>query len=467
MAFPLLPAAGTLHPKWAVDLLVTAGRRHFSGRLFVRCNAGPEIRLEFARGHVTGWAASGSPAPAEEGSAGPTGLGSLEEILAELLPPEQIALCRAHAERRPTDLLGAVAELRLLDAEALARLRKEGLLRELRSLLRASRELDYEFLASRSDLVESGPSLEPALLIANLLEHSPALDAYRKRIEGLGETVLAVPDELKRRVSELHRGPRQIIQSLSRSPENFEALRARDLVPEPTLVATVYALLACSSEDGSARVSPPIRPVPTPGSNVAEARPSDSEIRDSRCKDTVRVPSAEPIAPPPVAPGPSSSSPSARPTSRSGSYRIAHTSSEALRESVGPESAAFGPKPPPPAPNRPYVKSPQEREVESRVLDAWLRAVDDKSYAPKALRWAEKAADYFPRNSSILFYLGCLLAMNDHPLEGEAVLIHLLKLDSEHLEAQSELRQLQKLNRLQSRPRPKTMLNRWGIRKSL
>jgi hypothetical protein len=57
--------------------------------------------------------------------------------------------------------------------------------------------------------------------------------------------------------------------------------------------------------------------------------------------------------------------------------------------------------------------------------------------------------------------------MNDHPLEAEAVLVHLLKLDPEHLEAQSELKQLQKLNRLQSRPRPKTMLNRWGIRKSL
>lgn len=464
MAFPLLPAAGTLHPKWAVDLLVSAQRRRFSGSLVVRKSGGSELRLGLAEGLVTGWAKGSSPLPG--GDAGAAGPGSLEEILAELLPPEQIAFCQTHAERREIDLLGAAAELRFLDAEALARLRKEGLLRELRSLLRTCHELDYEFQAHEDKVVGFSPPLEPAVLIADLLEHLPALEAYRTRIQGLGDKVLAVPDVFKASATELRRGPRQVLQSLARSPESFETLRTRNLVPEPTLVATVYALLACTPDNVPSGASKAAAALSTGPGLISDFPRSDSEIQELRQKDTVRIPHAS--QPPPTHPraAPLGGS-ERRETNRSGSYRIAHTSGDAPRESVGPESAAFGPRPTPPAPHRPYVKSPQEREVESRVLDAWLRAVDDKSYAPKALRWAEKAADYFPKNSSILFYLACLLAMNDHPLEAEAVLVHLLKLDPEHLEAQSELKQLQKLNCLQSRPRPKTMLNRWGIRKSL
>src|SRR5690606_25492081 len=115
MAFPLLPAAGTLHPKWAVDLLVSAQRRRFSGSLVVRKSGGSELRLGLAEGLVTGWAKGSSPLPG--GDAGAAGPGSLEKILAELLPPEQIAFCQTHAERREIDLLGAAAELRFLDAE--------------------------------------------------------------------------------------------------------------------------------------------------------------------------------------------------------------------------------------------------------------------------------------------------------------------------------------------------------------
>src|SRR5690606_37594481 len=141
---------------------------------------GSELRLGLAEGLVTGWAKGSSPLPG--GDAGAAGPGSLEEILAELLPPEQIAFCQTHAERREIDLLGAAAELRFLDAEALARLRKEGLLRELRSLLRTCHELDYEFQAHEDKVVGFSPPLEPAVLIADLLEHSPALEAYRTRI---------------------------------------------------------------------------------------------------------------------------------------------------------------------------------------------------------------------------------------------------------------------------------------------
>lgn len=475
MAFPLLPAAGTLHPQWFVDLIVSAGRRNFSGLLTLRCGRDFELHLGLRDGLVVGWAGRKSPVrSAGPGAAlrevtGEGGLGAgleslLEESLGELLPPEQIALCRAHAERRHSDLFDAASELRLLDAPALSRLRKEGLLRALRSLLPMSEELDYEFLAGESDVPKLDTTLEPALLIADLLEHSPVLEAYRKRLDGLEETVLVVPEALARHASELRRGPRQIIQSLAQSPESFETLRSRNLVPEPILIATAYALFASAESNARLTVRRTHHAEPSHGPETSrippeQARPPQpvSETRSLQPRDGRA----------PVEPPPSARAALAPTTSRSGSYRIDHKSDLPAPETLGPESTAFEPKPAPLSQSRPHVKSPQEREVESRVLDAWLRAVDDPTFSPKALRWAEKAADYFPKNSSILFYLGSLLAMNDHPLEGEAVLVHLLKLDPEHLEAQSELTQLRKLNRLQSRTRPSAMLNRWGIRKSL
>jgi len=90
-------------------------------------------------------------------------------------------------------------------------------------------------------------------------------------------------------------------------------------------------------------------------------------------------------------------------------------------------------------------------------MDAWMKSVSDPSCLERALSVTERAAERFPNNARILFYYGCLLVRSDRSNEAETAMRRVLKLDPDHIEAQYELRTLQRRARSQSQTRPAIM----------
>lgn len=470
-AFVSIPESGRLPPERTADLLVWALDAALDGSLFISTDRGERVAFRFRGGLVSRWHSV-------------EGHELVLEALADLLPPEQIAFVQKHAEQHGTDELGAIRRLCLLADTALYRLHRDCLSRELRSLIQKSHSLDYRFSASR-DCFEGSEGLdqpiEPLGIIAEALLYAPSLEFCRERILETRHLPLFLRGPASGANTDLRGGARQIVQSLKRLPESYETLRLRNLVPEETLIATVYALWATNSVEDSghrqsaaavARSPVPQAPSGTSGSRPAVTLPPELGVSSTQPRDAeVR---SSPLTKRPL-----------ESTSQSGRYRITSDSLSPHARSTPPPPQATelfngpasggpvsGGRPPehPRAAERsqhPHVKSAHELSAESKTLDAWLRSVDQPSIAPRALKLAEKAADYFPTNTSILFYLGCLLTMNDQTLEGEAVIVHVLELDPDHLEAQNELERVKKINRAQSRTRPLTRLGRWGIRRSV
>lgn len=428
-AFVSLPESGKIPAERAADLFVFALGSSFDGSLFVTTERGERVAFRIRGGLVARWHSV-------------EGRELIGDALADLLPPEQIDLVRRHAEHHGTDELGAIRRLCLLADPALYRLHRDCLTRELRALMKSAAMLDYQYALGR-DCFEGSDGLdqpiEPFGVIVETLLHAPNLEFCRERIQATRHLPLFLRGSAAGPNTDLRGGVRQVLQSLKRLPESFETLRLRNLVPESTLVAIVYALWVTDSVEQSGTM---------PSEAPQEASPAPESL---------------------------TSGTSPRPTNQSGSYRITPeprtiraSSSPPASEGRGPGPASGGTFPShAEVPRRPHVKSAQELSAESKALDAWLRAVDEPALAPKALKLAEKAADYFPANSSILFYLGCLLTMNDQTLEGEAVIRHVLALDPEHLEAQNELERVKKVNRSRSRTRTGPLLSRWGIRRSV
>lgn len=87
----------------------------------------------------------------------------------------------------------------------------------------------------------------------------------------------------------------------------------------------------------------------------------------------------------------------------------------------------------------PAVSPAEEHRIEAAALEAWMRSVDEPSYQGKALLLAEMAAQRYPANPRILFYLGCAYAQSHREPEAEVVLARVLRLDPDHDEAAREL----------------------------
>lgn len=94
-----------------------------------------------------------------------------------------------------------------------------------------------------------------------------------------------------------------------------------------------------------------------------------------------------------------------------------------------------------------------------------MQAVDNPSARKKMLRVGQQAAELFPTNPRILFYLGCLFSLNGNPLEAEAVLDRVLELDPDHIEAQREIDKLVRVRKTRSQS-GYSFLSRIGVRRS-
>jgi cytochrome c-type biogenesis protein CcmH/NrfG len=98
-------------------------------------------------------------------------------------------------------------------------------------------------------------------------------------------------------------------------------------------------------------------------------------------------------------------------------------------------------------------------------MDAWMKSVADPSCTERATQIAQRAAERFPENPRILFYFGCLLVRQGQLREAETTMRRVLKLDPDHIEAQYELRKLQRQASSQSQTRP-AIMGLFGSKKS-
>jgi hypothetical protein len=83
---------------------------------------------------------------------------------------------------------------------------------------------------------------------------------------------------------------------------------------------------------------------------------------------------------------------------------------------------------------------PSEAVLESAALDLWSRALGgDRSVLLNAESHVEKMANLFPRNASILYYLGALYHLTGKTFEAETTLLRVIDIEGDHIGAREEL----------------------------
>ena len=537
------------------ELFIQAWRRRLTGTLFLVSGTGGRAAFRFIEGVPHRWHSI-------------DGHDLMLAALADQLPPEQLSLATHHAHRHGVDELGAILQLRLLSPSMLQRLHRDCLVRELERLAATAGDVHFQF-SQGTDCFAGHPGLshpvQPVLLISEALQHSPDLSWCRGALESTLADALSLQEPVLEQATMLQGALRQVVFALQRQPESFNDLLRRRALPEPLLVAVVYALHAlgcvfgsrCRSYFGPAKalhslepaaplsadprsvsprsvsprsVSGPERvaaaPLPhqTPAQPAAvpslwdvplTAPPSATSAPHRRLSRTSSVPplsdrpshvTTRPRATKPRAPAFERTGPWAALSQReqqpivagahsAGAHSAGAHSASAPRASAPPASAPPASAlpasvPPPSVPpasagsrsTRPASQLPRrspsqaaraaatsrvhdERQVESQALEAWMQAVDNPSARKKMLRVGQQAAELFPTNPRILFYLGCLFSLNGNPLEAEAVLDRVLELDPDHIEAQREIDKLVRVRKTRSQS-GYSFLSRIGVRRS-
>jgi cytochrome c-type biogenesis protein CcmH/NrfG len=89
-------------------------------------------------------------------------------------------------------------------------------------------------------------------------------------------------------------------------------------------------------------------------------------------------------------------------------------------------------------------RASQERLVEAKVSEAWMRAEVQDDWLPRATELAKRAALACPNNPRIRFYHACLQRREQRFAEAAAEFRKVLELDPTHSEARRALAQLER-----------------------
>ncbi len=423
--FVHLKQANELDAAQVPELLIKAVNDFFTGALVLTTQDGQRVTFRFVGG-----------APVRSHSA--FGRKSFLSSLAEHLPAEQIALAEAHAHDQQVDEFTAVEQLLLLPPLSLSRLLHESLQRELLLLTQSLETIHYQFGESHhyDQASASTQGIEPLQLISDALLDSPYLSRCRDLLlPSLRESLVLKGRALDPRL-DMRSHLRQVVSSLRRQPDSLDTLRLKRVASEPALVAVVYALRATDCILVEEKRQPTRASfAPPSGGITAVRRASTSGVRE--------------ISIPPDA---------AKPTTSPGSS----TSNPRPAASVSPESQSSAPSSRAHTPSSRSAVPVDEHALEQNALDAWMRAMDNRSLAKKALKIAERSAARAPRNPTILYYYGCLLSLNANYLEAEVALRRVLNFEPDHSEARHELLKIEKL---QKEPEKQSLLDRWVGRK--
>ncbi len=421
--FVHLKQANELDASQIPELLIKAVNDSFSGALVLTTPDHQKATFRFVDGVLVR-------------SHSAFGRKSFLSSLAEQLPTEQIALAEAHAHDQQVDEFTAVGQLLLLPPLSLSRLLQESLQRELLLLTQSLGTIRYQFDENQRSNQTSAltQGIEPLQLISEALLDSQYLSRCRELLlPSLREPLVLQGRALDPRL-DMRSHLRQVVSSLRRQPESLDNLRLRRVASEPALIAVVYALRAtdCILVEEK-RESTRSSFAPPSGGISAVRRASTSGVREisippGSARSTTSPGSSSPRPAPSVSPDSRSSAPSSR----------AHTPS-----------------------SKPAVHV-DEHALEQSALDAWMRAMDNRALAKKALKIAERSAARAPRNPTILYYYGCLLSLNANYLEAEVALKRVLNFEPDHSEARHEL---QKIEKLQNEPAKHSLLDRWVGRK--
>jgi hypothetical protein len=145
-------------------------------------------------------------------------------------------------------------------------------------------------------------------------------------------------------------------------------------------------------------------------------RPSDG--RTSEVRSGVNPPSG--VGPVVRRGSPSELEPSERPTVRPPNVQVSSSTERSPAPSERPR--------------------PSEAVLENAALDMWSRALGgDRAVLLQAEAHVEKMANLFPKNPSILYYLGALYHLTGKTFEAETTLLRVIDLDSENIGAREEL----------------------------
>lgn len=424
----------------APDLLAAACASRFDGSLLINTQSGARVAIRFEVGQASRWHSTRSA-------------DIVRESLSEHLPEEQLLFVEDHAAKHRLDLMVSVAKLVLLPHVTLLRLHKNCLSLEAQHLALEPGRIRFRHFARR-DCFEGTPGfahpVHALALVSDALSVSQNISWFRERLLPYRHAALVwtrlEPD------LDLQGALRLVVQALRRKPESLDMIRLRRLVSEEALVAAAYALLATESVELRGNSATPAHrssmnhsaPIQQNASTKTTVRVSGSPLpSEAISMPPSRLPAASTMRP--IATSSLPGTPSARPGASSTSSPLNFTT-----PSAGPPSSS---------------RPSDEHTVETSALDAWTRAVADPGWGERALKVAERAADQFPTNPRILFYLGCLLARSGQTTEALTTMERVLSLDPDHTEARRELSLLQKSGRAQSQTRP-ALRNLFGARKS-
>jgi hypothetical protein len=433
-------------------LLICALNGRWNGDCTLTTDDENTIQLSFERGTLTAWTT-------REG----------EELhwkhISERLPKEHVSFARDFAKNQALEAFATLRRLVLLPEDVLQAIRQSVLLEQIHHF--GSRAGFFHYHPSANEAPARlawtlGAPIEALEMISQVLLQSQDLKwCHEVLSENFGERIvlsnrLRVPSLTPS--SDLSK----VVQAIAAKPESLESLALRNLVSDDALFATVYVLAATGNAS-----------FPWKSHASSSATLNAQTLGHQAPTDPVSPPeSNEPTGGTPeldfVAASVGRGNLSRRPTGDSGVRRMDGLNSTQSADSWGSESSAgpssAGPSSAGPSSAGPSSAGPSsmgpaslnETSAEASCLKAWMRAEGDPNIRPRALSYISKARRHFPRNSSILFYLGSVQTLMGHTAAAEGTLKRVLELEPKHSEAERTLRYLQGAGGSKKAHRPAT-----------
>lgn len=386
--------AGRLDTSPIPELLAYALNQQFTGALVLQSSSQERSGVLFSNGSV--WRAR---------------VAGLDQILARQvlrfagLSDEDLALATRFARESARDIFTGVGELALLSVESLESARTQFVDRQVRALVTLPPDTAFGFFPDLDTLKKSPGPLQPLapldLLIACILEEA-SIERCRDHLDPIKNEKLKLVESVAIKPDSAVAGLRPVIERIRRGPHSLEDLRLLNLVPEPHLIACIYALRLTRrvAREGSpsGRPSWPGR-VPRRNSSQGFAPDPRADLRNTGERE-------RPETLPEVG----------MPTTYD---------SEPPARDWGPSERE---------------RARQEQAAESKALEAWALAEGgDPVQIRKALLMVEKAVKYFPDNAQIRFYAGCLYRLVRKDDRAAHEFRRVLSLDPDHSQAQHEL----------------------------
>lgn len=387
--------AGRLETSPIPELLAYALNQQFTGALVLQSANHERSGVLFSNGSVSRARAAG-----------------LDQVLARQvlrfagLCDDDLALATRFARESSRDVFTGVGELSLLSPESLEAARASFVDRQVRALVTLPGNTAFGFFPDLDTLKKSPGPAQPLapldLLIACILEEA-SIERCREHLDPIKNEKLKLVDAIVFKPDSAVAGLRPVIDRMRRGPHSLEDLRLLNLVPEPHLIACIYALRLTHrvAREGSPGGTPSL-PSRVPRRNSSQGFKLDRREEGLR-----------------------------------------HTGERERRETL-PELGvpATRDSEPPPRDWGPSERERawQEQNAESKALEAWALAEGgDPIQIKKGLMMVEKAVKFFPSNPQIRFYAGCLYRLARQDDRAAHEFRRVLTLDPDHDQAQHEL----------------------------